>query len=506
VAEVPSMGEEAAAATATATVAAGNAPPHLLLVCFPGQGHVNPMVRLAKRIAAKGPLVTFSSLSSIGAKLTASAGVSAGGDGVPVGRGRVRFEFMDDEDPGPDLDDLMRHIAKDGPPALAELLGRQARAGRPVACVVVNPFMPWAVDVAADAGIPSAVLWVQSCAVFSLYYHHVHGLVEFPPEDDLDARFTLPGLPEMSVADVPSFLLPSNPYKLLVDAIIAQFHNIHRASWVLANSFTELEPDVAAALPGVTPRPPELIPVGPLIEVGGGRDDDEGAVRGDLMKAADGCVEWLDAQAPRSVVYASVGSVVRLNAEEVGEMAHGLASTGRPFLWVVRPDTRPLLPDGFLDSVAGRGAVVPWSPQDRVLAHPSTACFLTHCGWNSTLETIAAGVPVVAFPQWGDQCTDAKFLVDELGMGVRLRGPLRRDAVREAVDAAVAGPEADAMLASARRWSAAAREAVAPGGSSDAHVQAFVDEVSRRACGVQVAKVVPPSSEELHQSPVRVQT
>ncbi|KAK8452429.1 hypothetical protein SEVIR_5G108866v4 [Setaria viridis] len=117
-------------------------------------------------------------------------------------------------------------------------------------------------------------------------------------------------------------------------------------------------------------------------------------------------------------------------------MAHGLASTDRPFLWVVRPDTRPLIPDGFLDAVAGRGMVVPWSPQERVLAHPATACFLTHCGWNSTLETVAAGVPVVAFPQWGDQCTDAKLLVDELGIGVRLRAPLRR----EAVDAAVAGP------------------------------------------------------------------
>ncbi|PWZ22471.1 Cinnamate beta-D-glucosyltransferase [Zea mays] len=492
VAEIRYMGEEEGAPTVAA--AAESAPPHLLLICFPGQGHVNPMLRLAKRIAAKGLLVTFSSISRVGAMLAASVGVSAGGDGVPVGRGRVRFEFMDDEDPGPDLDDLLRHLAKDGPPAFAELLERQADAGRPVACVVVNPFMPWAVDVAADAGIPSAVLWVQSCAVFSLYYHHVHGLVEFPPEDDLDARFTLPGLPEMSVADVPSFLLPSNPYKLLVDAIIAQFHTIDRASWVLVNSFTELEPDVAAALPGVTPRPPELIPVGPLIEVDEQHDGDgdgagSGAVRGDLMKAADDCVEWLDAQAPRSMVYASVGSVVRLNAEEVGEMAHGLASTGRPFLWVVRPDTRPLLPEGFLDSVAGRGTVVPWSPQDRVLAHPSIACFLTHCGWNSTLETIAAGVPVVAFPQWGDQCTDAKFLVEELRIGVRLRGPLRRDAVREAVDAAVAGPEADAMLANARRWSAAAREAVALGGSSDAHIQAFVDEVARRAC------VVPPSSE-----------
>ncbi|XP_004968267.2 cinnamate beta-D-glucosyltransferase-like [Setaria italica] len=191
-------------------------------------------------------------------------------------------------------------------------------------------------------------------------------------------------------------------------------------------------------------------------------------------------VGWLDAQAPRSVVYASVGSVVVLSAEEVADMAHGLASTDRPFLWVVRPDTRPLIPDGFLDAVAGRGMVVPWSPQERVLAHPATACFLTHCGWNSTLETVAAGVPVVAFPQWGDQCTDAKFLVDELGIGVRLRAPLRR----EAVDAAVAGPGADATLARARSWSAVARAA---GGSSDRHVQTFVDDVIRRASRRQAA-------------------
>ncbi|RLN08822.1 limonoid UDP-glucosyltransferase [Panicum miliaceum] len=487
------MGEEAAVPPVVAAAAAAGAPPHLLLICFPGQGHVNPMLRLAKRVAAKGLLVTFSSLASVGARLAAAAGVSAGGDGVPVGRGRVRFEFLEDGDPGPDLDDLMRHLETAGPPAFAALLRRQAEEGRPVACVVVNPFMPWASDVAAAEGIPTAVLWVQSCAVFSLYYHHVHGLVEFPPEDDPAARFKLPGLPEMSVTDVPSFLLPSNPFKLLADAIITQFRTIGRATWVLVNSFAELEADVVAALPGVTPRPPELIPVGPLIELQQGEEDEEeeDSVRGDLIKAADDCVGWLDAQPPRSVVYASVGSVVVLSPGEVAEMAHGLASTGRPFLWVVRPDTRPHLPAGFLDSVSGRGAVVPWSPQERVLAHPSTACFLTHCGWNSTLETVAAGVPVVAFPQWGDQCTDARFLVEELVMGVRLRAApagLRREAVRDAVEAAVAGPRAGDMLASARRWSAAARAAVAPGGSSDANVQAFVDEVARRACGGGAAK------------------
>ncbi|CAL5052376.1 unnamed protein product [Urochloa decumbens] len=467
---------------------AEEAAPHILLVCYPGQGNINPMLRFAKRIAAKGLLVTCSASSIVRDKLAAASGVSAGGDGVPVGRGRLRFDFLDDHLDGPtklDLHEYLRQLETGGRAALADLLLRHAEAGRPVACVVGNPFLPWVTDVAADAGVPAAVMWVQSCAVFSIYFHFAHGLAEFPHEDgdgDLDdARLTLPGLPAMSFADVPSFLIPSHPYKVFGDMIQDQFRNISRASWVFVNSFAELERDVFAALPGVTPRPPRLITVGPLV---GGQDDGE-AVRGDLIKAADGCVAWLDAQAPRSVVYASLGSVVTLSAEAVAEMAHGLASTGRPFLWVVRPDTRPLLPEGFLEMVAGRSMVVPWSPQDRVLAHPAVACFLTHCGWNSTLETVAAGVPVVAFPQWGDQCTDAKFLVDELGMGVHLRAPLRREAVREAVDAVTAGPEADAMRANARSWSAAARAAVAPGGSSDLHVQAFVDEVSRRARGGQ---------------------
>ncbi|AQK83517.1 gallate 1-beta-glucosyltransferase [Zea mays] len=454
---------------------------HILLICYPSQGHINPMLRLAKRIAAKGILVTCSSSSVVRDDLAAASGVSAGGDGVPFGAGRLRFDFLDDPFDGTllDLEDFLRHLETAGRLALADLLRRQAEAGRPVSCVIGNPFLPWVTDVAADAGIPSAVLWVQSCAVFSVYYHFVHGLAEFPREDDLEARFMLPGLPTLSVADVPSFLHASHPYKVLGDTIQDQFRNMGKASWVFVNSFAELERDVIAALPSVRPRPPQLIPVGPLVELG---DQDDAPVRGDLIKAADDCIGWLDAQAPRSVVYASVGSIVTLSTEVIAEMAYGLASTGRPFLWVVRPDTRPLLPEGFLDAaVAGRGMVVPWSPQDRVLAHASTACFLTHCGWNSTLETVAAGVPVLAFPQWGDQCTDAKFLVDELRMGVLLRAPLRREGVREAVDAATTGAEADAMFANAMFWSAAARAALTPGGSSDRNVQAFIDEVSRQA-------------------------
>ncbi|RLM91186.1 hypothetical protein C2845_PM08G04770 [Panicum miliaceum] len=282
------MSQEAApAAAATAP------PPHVLLVCFPSQGHVNPTLRFAKRLAAKGLLVTCCTTSGAGAQIAAAAASSPGvlssgrdGDGVPVGLGRVRFEFLDDR--GNEKDDLMRYFATSASAAFAELLGRQAAAGRPVACVVGNPFLPWVVDAAASAGVPSsAVLWVQSCAVFSIYYHYARGLVELPPEDDPEARVALPGFPPLSTAE----------------------------------------------------------------------------------------------------------------------------------------------------------------------------------------------------------CTDAKFLVEELGMGVRLRAPLRREAVREALDAAVAGPEADAMRASARSWSAVARAAVAAGGSSDQNVQVFVDEVMRRASGRQAADV-----------------
>ncbi|KAI5002732.1 hypothetical protein ZWY2020_027382 [Hordeum vulgare] len=185
---------EDAEPAATVTAEATSSAPHLLLICFPTQGNVNPMLRLGKRFAAKGLLVTFSSTSDAGAKITASYGVEAGGEGVPLGLGRIRFEFLDDHYDGKGLNDLMTHLETTGPTAFANLLRRQEEAGRPVACVVGNPFIPWAFDVAHGAGIPYAVLWVQSCAMFSLYYHHVHGLLDLPAVDDLDARVKLPGV------------------------------------------------------------------------------------------------------------------------------------------------------------------------------------------------------------------------------------------------------------------------------------------------------------------------
>jgi hypothetical protein len=215
-------------------------------------------------------------------------------------------------------------------------------------------------------------------------------------------------------------------------------------------------------------------------------------VRGDFMKADD-CMEWLDSKPPQSVVYISFGSVVYLTQPQVDEIAHGLLNSGVSFLWVMKPPHKDsgyellVLPDGFLEKAGDKGRVVHWSPQEQVLAHPSVACFVTHCGWNSTMESLTSGMPVVAFPQWGDQVTDAVYLVDVFKTGLRMcRGEaenrvITRDEIEKCLVEATVGPKAVEMKQNALKWKAAAEDAVAEGGSSDRNIQAFVDEVRKRS-------------------------
>ncbi|KAF3327085.1 cinnamate beta-D-glucosyltransferase-like protein [Carex littledalei] len=453
--------------------------PHVLMISFPGQGHVNPLLRLAKRIAAKGVLITFSTTSDTGHQIISSSDVVSADDGVPVGNGHLRFEFLnlnwDKDGQKHVLEESMLNLDTVGPAAFADLIRKQSLARRPVTYVVNNPFIPWAVDVATDMGIPCAVLWVQSCAVFSTYYHYHHGLSEFPTETNPDISVCLPGIPIMTPEEIPSFLLPTTFHKSLTKAILEQFRNIDKASRVFVNSFTELEPEAINSISKYA----QLIPVGPLVEP----EDNSGSnLRGDLFKPTD-CLEWLDTQAPQSVIYISLGSIVTITKEEMVEMANGLTTNGRSFLWVVRSSCQELLPQGFLEKVKGKGLVVGWSPQDNVLNHSSIGCFLTHCGWNSVLETLTAGVPVIAYPQFGDQLPDAKFLVDIYKVGVRLKSPVQCTALHAAIEAVMDGTDANGIKENATKWKIAAKTAVAKGGSSDRNIEAFVDEVMKRAAG-----------------------
>ncbi|KAH6789835.1 UDP-Glycosyltransferase superfamily protein [Perilla frutescens var. frutescens] len=470
---------------------------HAFMVSFPGQGHVNPLLRLGRRLANLGLFVTFCAPEAVGQSIRKANKISNDEEPIPYGGGMIRFEFLDDgwDLNNPNRDDLSSYLAQlevVGREKLPEMMKKEEELGRPVSCLINNPFIPWVCDVADTLGIPCAVLWVQSCACFSAYYHYYHTLLPFPTHNEPEIDVQLPCLPLLKFDEFPDYLHPRTPYPFLRDAILGQFRNLSKPFCILMDTFQELEHENIDYMSKIIGRP--IMTVGPLFKDMHTNSDSESKavpLRADFF-AAESCIEWLDSKPPRAVVYISFGSIVHLLQEQVDEIAHGLMESEVSFLWVVRPPPAEknwpphVLPEGFEEKVGERGRVVQWSPQEEVLAHPSTACFVTHCGWNSTMEAVASGVPVVAFPQWGDQVTNAKFLVDVYKVGLRMcRGEAEgrvvpRDEVARVLEEAVGGPTAEEIRENALKWKKAADAAVAEGGSSYKNMQHFVDELMVR--------------------------
>lgn len=198
----------------------------------------------------------------------------------------------------------------------------------------------------------------------------------------------------------------------------------------------------------------------------------------DLFSSTDSeaapCMTWLDKQEPCSVVLASYGTVANLNKEQLDELGNGLCDSGKPFVWVLRSNEAEKLSRQLGGRCKERGLIVPFCPQLEVLAHKATGCFLTHCGWNSTIESIASGVPMVAMPQWADQPTTAKYVESAWGIGVRMRkGSLVRKEVERCIREVMGGERKHVYGRNAARWMHKAKEAMQEGGSSDKNIAEF---------------------------------
>ncbi|XP_054787316.1 gallate 1-beta-glucosyltransferase-like [Prosopis cineraria] len=487
------------------------APMHALLVSFPGQGHINPLLRLGKRLASKGLFVTFTTPENAGKDLR-NANRIVTDKAIPVGDGFLRFEFFED---GWDKDDPRRKNLREylvqlelvGKQVISQMIHKYNDSREPVSCIINNAFVPWVCDVDSEFGLPSAVLWVQSCAVFSAYYHYFHKLVHFPSDLDPHIDVHLPSLPVLKYDEIPSFLHFDSPYRFIGELILGQFKNFNVPFCVLMDTFVELEKDYINYMSKFC----VIRSVGPLFK--NPKPADSGTVsddiRGDLVVKADDCIEWLNSKPSGSVVYVSFGSIVYLPQEQVDEIAYGLLDSQVSFLWVRKPPEKTqslqshVLPDGFLEKTKDRGKVVQWSPQEEVLAHPSVSCFVTHCGWNSSVEALTCGVPVLTFPAWGDQVTNAKFLVDVFGVGLRLgnaqdqNNVITRDEMNKCLEQASVGPRALELKRNALKWKAAAEAAVANGGSSSRNLDAFIEDMKKMASCVSVDSKIITRSEEV---------
>jgi UDP:flavonoid glycosyltransferase YjiC (YdhE family) len=245
---------------------------------------------------------------------------------------------------------------------------------------------------------------------------------------------------------------------------------------VVFNSVSALEADFAAyyqsQLAGMTPK--KVFLVGPT----------RAAVSPPPPRERDPILQWLDGRDTGSVVYVCFGSTCPLGESQLRELAAGLRASGRPFVWAIpTPPRRD--GDGCTEReerASSHGMVVAgrWAPQAKILAHRAVGGFLTHCGWNSVLEAVSAGVPLATWPLRAEQFLNEVFLVEVLRVGVRVREVAREsdleavvtaDAVARAVGRLMGGDGRDEEAVAARRarsreLGAAARAAVAEGGSS----------------------------------------
>jgi UDP:flavonoid glycosyltransferase YjiC (YdhE family) len=158
-----------------------------------------------------------------------------------------------------------------------------------------------------------------------------------------------------------------------------------------------------------------------------------------LLEEDTNCMAWLDKQSCSSVIYVSFGSVVFMDIKELVEMAWGLANSQQPFLWVVRPGSIlgaewiEVLPEELKNDIGERGYIVKWAPQKKVLVHSAVGGFLSHCGWNSTLESICEGIPIICKPCLGDQKVIARYVSHIWRVGLELEGELERGEIERAV-------------------------------------------------------------------------
>ncbi|KDO37368.1 hypothetical protein CISIN_1g036519mg [Citrus sinensis] len=341
---------------------------HCLVLSYPAQGHMNPLLQFSKRLEHNGIKVTLVTTYFISKSLhrDPSSSISIPLETISDGYDEGRSAQAETDQAYVD------RFWQIGVQTLTELVERM----NDVDCIVYDSFLPWALDVAKKFGLTGAAFLTQSCTVASIYHYVNKGLIKLPLTGD---QVFLPGLPPLDPQDTPSFINDPASYPAFFDMILTrQFSNIDKADWILCNTFYELEKEV------------------------------------------------------------------------------------------IKESEQSKLPENFSDETTQKGLVVNWCPQLGVLAHEATGCFLTHCGWNSTIEALRLGVPMLAMPLWTDQSTNSKYVMDVWKMGLKVpadeKGIVRREAIAHCIGEILEGD----------KWRNFAKEAVAKGGSSDKNIDDFV--------------------------------
>ncbi|KAJ0974980.1 hypothetical protein J5N97_016945 [Dioscorea zingiberensis] len=470
--------------------------PHAVCIPIPAQGHINAMMQLAKLLHLHGFHITFIHSEFNYNRILKSRGPSSL-EGLPD----FRFETIpdglppSDENIPQDVKEVCQSTQEHCDIPFRDLvvkLNDVSSEVPPVTCIISDIVTKFTLPTSKEFNIPNIFFCSLSACGFWGFFNYQQlmdrGLVPFKSEDDLTNGYLnkevdwIPGFKNMRIRDIPSFIRTTDPQDFWFKFLKDETQSAMNATAIIFNTFEDLEKEV---LETMSPVLPPIYSVGPLSlmlkEMPTSPLESAGS---NLWKENPGCIEWLEGKMPGSVVYVNFGSIAVMSNKQLVEFAWGLANSGHDFMWVIRSDLvkgeSGVLPKEFLNEIcgeSGRGFLASWCPQEKVLLHPSVGGFLTHCGWNSTMESICAGVPMICWPFFADQQTNCHYACTVWGNGMEIENNVKRDEVEGMIRELMEGEKGKEMKKRALEWKRLAASASKQDGSSLTNLKKVIDEV-----------------------------
>ncbi|WCJ25601.1 UDP-Glycosyltransferase superfamily protein [Euphorbia peplus] len=376
--------------------------PHILVIPYPAEGHVIPLMEFSKFLAKHGFRITFLSSDQLIMKSFTSQD-----NQISV----VSIQGNNINSSG----EILRVMPGKVEQVIDEMNGSESDDSDKIRCIVADQSIGWALEIAHKKGIPGAAFCPAAAAQlllgFTIPKLIQDGIIDHngTPTKDHIVKLS-PSMPAMKASNfVWACLGNMEAQKRIFGLMLQNNKSLKLTNWLLCNSVYDLEPAAFNLAPNI-------LPIGPISDIINTQQPST------LDEEDVPCLKWLDQQTPKSVIYVAFGSLAVLDSNQFQELAFGLELSNKSFLWVVRSDVRtrfnPFL-EAFEKRVGDVGKIVEWVPQKKVLEHLSVCCFISHCGWNSTIEGVSNGVPFLCWPHFADQFMNESYVCDVWRNGLR---------------------------------------------------------------------------------------
>ncbi|XVF82968.1 hypothetical protein PTKIN_Ptkin16aG0094900 [Pterospermum kingtungense] len=360
----------------------------------------------------------------------------------------------------------------------------------PADCIIGDGFLGFALDVAKELGIPMIYFRTISGGCFWAFYSipDIIQAGELPIRDGEKDRLTtsVPGMNTfLRCRDLPSYCRVTDMTDSVLQLVVKQTRKSPQAHSLILNTFEDLEGPI---LSHIRTKCPNIFAIGPIhaqlntrLRAKYGESSDP--FSNSLWEVDRSCISWLAKQPKQSVMYVSFGSITITSREQLTELWYGLVNNKKRFLWVVRPDSvtgkdgqGEDVPKELLEATNERGYIVSWAPQEEVLNHPAIGGFLTHSGWNSTFESVVAGLPMICWPYFADQQINSRFVSEVWKIGLDMKDVCERKVVEKMVNDLMVDRKEE-FAKSAAKMAKLANESVSVGGSSYSNLDRLIEEI-----------------------------